>query len=189
MTKEELDKHLASVAAGPRTEEEIAKAERKYREKILQGQAELAIAKMDARRPPGAAPLSNLAGLRASMPGFTHDIASLPESGEAGEVAEAAQTTNGKVERPPDFKMLEALGHLWVETRKSQGGAKAWEEFNEHVMLNLHKLVPGFGTLKDVVGMVKGLDEYANPVNPVSSKKKNSVEAYKKALLADENEE
>lgn len=186
MTKEELDRHLASVAGGPRTEEDIAKAERKYREKILQGQAEIAIAKMDARRPPGAAPLSNLAGLRASMPGFAHDIASLPEVEDAPEVVQVA---NGKADRPPDFEMIKALGNLWVETRKASGGAKAWEEFNEHVMRNLHRLVPGFGTLKDVVGMVKGLDEYANPVNPVSSKKKNSVEAYKKALLADESEE
>lgn len=188
MTKEELDKHLASVAAGPRTEEEIAQAERRYRERIMQGQAELAIAKLDARRAPGAPPLSSLAGLRASMPGFAHDIAELPEVEEAPEVPQT--NGNGKsVEPPRDFEMIKALGNLWVETRKTAGGAKAWEEFNEHVMRNLHRLVPGFGTLKDVVGMVKGLDEYANPVTPVSSKKKNSVEAYKKALLADENEE
>jgi len=186
MTKAEFDKHLANVGGGPKSDAEIAKAERLYQGRILQDRAEIAAAEFEARRPPGAAPLSRFAGLRASMPSFAQDIAALPE------VEEVAETNgkNGKVEHVPlDTDMLKAIGKLWVEIKSRDGRAKAWDEIEVAIMSNLHRLVPGYGTLKDIIGMVRALDEYSNPVSSDKKGKADKTSLYRKALLMDEGEE
>jgi hypothetical protein len=84
--------------------------------------------------------------------------------------------------------MLQALGSLWVDTKNKEGRAKAWDEIEQAIMLNLHRLCPGYGTLKDLIGLVRALDEYSNPVIPKANGKQDKTQAYRKALLMDEAE-
>jgi len=186
MTRDEFDKHIANVGGGPKSDKEIADAERKYQSRILQDRAETAAAEFEARRAPGAPPLSRFAGLRASFPSFSQDVATLPE------VEEVTETNgkNGKVEPTPDRAILKALGNLWVDTKNKDGRAKAWDELEEGVMRNLDRLVgSGYGTLKDLIGLVRALDEYSNPVSSDKKGKSDKTSLYRKALLMDEEAE
>lgn len=203
ITREQFEKHIASVAGGPRTNEELAEAERKYQARVMEGRAELAQAEFEHRRPPGAASVSRMAALKASMPGFARDLASLPEVPEveddelrnqqAESVAErlAAPLRNGHARTNEAFldrDMLKALGSLWVQTKKQQGRAQAWDELEEGIMLNLHRLAPGYGTVKDFIALVRGLDEYSNPVAPKANGKQDKTQAYRRALLMDDDD-
>lgn len=198
MTEEEFKRHLESVGGGPRTEDQIAQAERKYQARILEGRAELAAAAFEARRAPGAPQLSRFAGLRASAPSFATDIAALPEvQDESGdEDGPASPRANGKANRrsapttngdaPLDREILEALGRLFIEVKKQKGRAQAWEEVEDALMVNLHRLAPGWGTIKDIISLARSLDEYSNPVATTSARKQDKTQQYRKALLMEE---
>lgn len=187
ITREQFEEHLRRVAAGPRSEQEIAEAERRYRARIADGRAELAAAEFNARRPPGAAPLSRMTGLRASAPAFGHDLAELPEIPVIDEVS-PAKNGNGK-EPPLDRDMLKALGALFVEVKKDRGRAAAWEEIVDALMVNLHRLAPGWGTVKDIIGLARSLDEYSNPGEAGKAVRSNNISAIRKSLLMEEKGE
>jgi hypothetical protein len=188
LTEEQFHKHLESVAAGPRTEEEIAEAERRYRARIAEGRAEVAAAEFQARRPPGAAPVSRLAGLRAAMPGFGVDLANLPEVPAVETVEEVAPAKNGNA-APLDREILKALGQLFIETKREKDRAQAWEAVEDAIMINLYRLAPGWGTIKDLISLARGLDEYSNPVATGKARNKDGTKQYRKALLMDGEEE
>ena len=179
MTRDEYEEHLRRVAGGPKSRKEIAEAERKYRTRIMEGQAEMAAAEYEAKRPPGAARIS---GLRASMPSLAASIADLPPEPEPAE-------SNGKGEPPLDREMLKALGKLFVEVKKQHGRAQAWENIVDALMVNLHRLAPGYGSIKDIIGLARSLDEYSNPAPNGNGRKATASSIIRRTLLLDEPSE
>lgn len=172
---------MATRLAAP-TDEELAEAERKIQERRDIEEFERNRAALQARRPKGAAKLSSARTFRIAEPPLTRGperaIAEDEGPGEEtpaevlrqanrGRVAETATPAKPKKKGKwdvPDVKnantILDKLGIVYVEERKSLGPAKAFENLRDTIMLNWPLLLPVMAQIKQTFELLEiGLPE------------------------------